>query len=380
MFGLRFFSALAWVIAAIVSAVYAKKRIGTIASLIVLIGYSAATLPLMNHCIRAGDADALLCMFSAIAYIFMIRFTGDKAEPNNKSVKYLIGACLCFSFGFLAKSWQAGIIALVIILELFISRSLFKLSWKTVLLCLTAALGPIFVWAISRYSKDGMQFFTSMFQVDLLNRSSTTLENHYGDVMTYVNYLNTDYSTIVMTVIILIGLLFTREDHVHIARVGLLGVFTPLVLFSLAQTKCAWYIYLIYPPLILLTGIGAQNLVNLKKTPWAVRVVAVMLVVALLGYGVWSNVNVIREMQPSVQDADLMSFAGQVEKGTAIYKWGGIGWSQREILLLEWLDLTPREGGEANWIDDENGYLLTFVENNNGETIVSGDTWSIIEH
>ena len=102
--GLRFASALAYLLTGAVCALFAK-RYSKEASILVLAFFCANERPLSAHLARAGDADALYMLFFTLAMLCMLRI-----RENHKRL-YLCG--LFFSLAFLTKSWHAGMIAAV---------------------------------------------------------------------------------------------------------------------------------------------------------------------------------------------------------------------------------------------------------------------------
>lgn len=101
VFGLRFTSALSYLLAGIACALFAR-RYSKEASLLVLGFFCANERPLSAHLARAGDADSLYLLFFTLAMLAML-----SVKKNHKNV-YLCG--LMFSLAFLTKSWHAGMI------------------------------------------------------------------------------------------------------------------------------------------------------------------------------------------------------------------------------------------------------------------------------
>ena len=168
--GLRFASALAYLLTGIACALFAK-RYSREASILVLGFFCANERPLSAHLARAGDADALYMLFFTLAVLAVLR-----VRENHKRL-YLCG--LLFSLAFLTKSWHAGMIAAVCGLYLLGTGELFRLKAKEWGLFLLSVFAPLLLWFGWRYTKDGFSFLRQMVEVDLLARTgSSNFEGH----------------------------------------------------------------------------------------------------------------------------------------------------------------------------------------------------------
>lgn len=168
--GLRFYSALCYLVTGVLCSLYVKKHT-KVGSILVLGFFCANTLPLYAHLARAGDADSLYQMFFTMAMLAMLEI------PGNKKRLYICG--LCFSLAFLTKSWHAGMIAAIGGLYLLLTGEIKKLKLKEWGLFLASVLVPLVLWFGWRYTKDGFTFLRQMVEVDLLARTGTdNFEGH----------------------------------------------------------------------------------------------------------------------------------------------------------------------------------------------------------
>ena len=117
--GLRFFSALAYLITTVVTGLFAR-RYGKLTSLLVMAFLCANYFPFKAHLVRAGDADSLYLLFFALAMLAMLKIR------ENGRMLYVCG--LCFSLAFLTKSFHAGMIAAIGGLFLLLTGELRKMS------------------------------------------------------------------------------------------------------------------------------------------------------------------------------------------------------------------------------------------------------------
>lgn len=262
VFGLRFTSALAYLLTGVAVALFAK-RYSREASILVLGFFCANTRPLSAHLARSGDADALYLLFFTLAMLAMFRIREKKKNL------YVCG--LCFSLAFLTKSWHAGMIAVIGGLYLLASRELFRLKAKEWEFFLLSVSAPLILWFGWRFTADGFTFLKQMVEVDLLARTGSS--NFEGHEFPFSFYYETVFGqeAFLYRWLILICILGTAAGAVWLWRrknwtVGkrqriedacgyLLWFFVPFLGFSLIRTKLIWYCYPAIVPLFLAAAI-----------------------------------------------------------------------------------------------------------------------------
>lgn len=253
--GLRFVSALAYLMAGIACAL-AAKRYSKEASILVLGFFCANERPLSAHLARAGDADSLFFLFFTLAILAMLRI-----RENHKRL-YFCG--LMFSLAFLTKSWHAGMIAVVGGLYLLGAGELFRLKAKEWGFFLLSVFAPLLLWFGWRFTKDGFFFLEQMIEVDLLARTgSSNFEGHEYPFSFYYDMVFGDaafiYRWLILICIVGIaaGLIWMwkkrtwKKEALQDAFGILLWFFVPFLGFSLIRTKLIWYCYPCTAPLAL---------------------------------------------------------------------------------------------------------------------------------
>lgn len=265
--GLRFFSALAYLVTTICTGLFAK-RYGSLASLFTMAFLTANYFPFKAHLVRAGDADSLYLLLFTLTMLAMLKIRDDQ--------RWLLVCGLCFSLAFLTKSFHAGAITAVGILYLIFTGLYKTLRPRLLAGFLFCALFPILLWATLRFQYDGLTFFQNMYEADLAGRTAAEgLEGHAFPFTFYLTsiFLNFDYLYGFLTIVVLLGLihLIARPhtfpmpaDH----QKGLfLWLFVPLLLFSLVSTKLMWYVYPCIIPLCLLAAIFLSHFLTSEKAP-----------------------------------------------------------------------------------------------------------------
>ena len=237
-FGLRFFSAFSYLLIAIIVSLFFKKRFGKFESLISVLFFCSFSYIILAHCVRTGDADALFLLFYTIAIISLFK------SSNNSNWLHI--TALMFSLLFLTKSWHSAIILPVIFFYLLFTKGFKKIKWWQYITIVLTAIAPILLWGILRYSFDGISFFKSMFEYDLLKRSTSAIEDHTGGVLYYFMLLGLVPTILISVVcaIIQISIKIKKKEKLsNLAVLCIISFVTTFLIFTIAKTKISWYVY-----------------------------------------------------------------------------------------------------------------------------------------
>lgn len=275
LFGMRFFSAMAFILTCVCIGLFTKNRYGAVESLCVLLLLACCSPFYRFHFACHADADALFAAFSVAAMLFLLM---GADQP-----RYLPACAFSFACAFLTKSWHALFIVAVVGVYLLARRTLARLTLRQWLTFLGAGALPVLVWALLRARFDGITFFREMITVDLLNRATQVLENHSGSPLYYLR-LCFRQSAVSGFLPLLIAFVYYsiaiqqpkpaayRPAGRHKAEPPkpvfpdcpafrrdlpgyLLWFFLPLFLFSAVQTKLSWYLIPLLFPVIILSGV-----------------------------------------------------------------------------------------------------------------------------
>ncbi len=311
VFALRFYSALCYVLLAIVAGLFVK-RYGKLESLLAVAFLAINTTAFQAHMIRAGDADSLFVLLFTLAMFSMMQI------PEKKYHLYFCG--LYFALAFLTKSFHAGIIAAIGGLYLIFTGQIRKLSVKNWILFVASIVLPLLLWAVPRAMIDGTQFFRKMWETDVLGRTDGTLQNNIAPFTYYLEYYLGAASGKITPylcafVICLIGVfLFSRffawknrEQYIG----WMLWLFVPFLAFSLVTNKLLWYMYPVLIPLLLAAGIvSARILKNSRVLPFLRGVFACSVAVLLIYFtsGVFETIEAQgpNDFQQLIQEVGTM--------------------------------------------------------------------------
>jgi 4-amino-4-deoxy-L-arabinose transferase-like glycosyltransferase len=316
-FGLRFFSAVAFLVTAAAVGLSALRYRGPAFSLLAVSIFVTSIRLLTRHGARTGDADAVFVMLYALS-LFCV------SAPGKGFHRFLIAAFFA-GLAFLCKSFHAAHLGVSLIL-LFLAEhgfgarffgetgedsapspnpkgtlrtgggeSLFspkpvgalRTTASGLVLrgaaCLAAAAFPVGLWAYLRMGYDGTTFFEHMLVNDVVQRLSTVMEGHNGGVYYYFIKILQNFPVWLGGLALLIGV-FLRSARPLAAR-DLPGVFrvrgavsrrlllitaVPVIMLTCSTSKLDWYLYPVFPFLsILLAEAGicfAGRVLRLRPT------------------------------------------------------------------------------------------------------------------
>ncbi len=359
--GLRAYSIISVILCCFLCFLYAYKKIGKKAALYVLAAFSATSLIFSYHWGRAGDADSLFILFYTLSVLALC--------CNKKGFKGVYLACLCFAFAFLTKSFHAGIIAINVIIYLLINK-LIKIKYlKQLICCFILACFPILLWGILRYQYDGFTFLKKMFEYDLFTRSTSVIENHPGGPFYYFQYVFLNQiSFIFIFLAALIIIKIKNKSTKKILLILVLSILNPLIIFSLVKTKIIHYVYCIFPPLIILSAYGFNEIFTLKNN---YKYFFLSFIIIFSFANIIFNIQMILDLP---NDYQLRTKAFSILNRNAEYNNQKIyvyldeakedDINQDLFLALELAgDLKPKNGGYKAWNNSPNSYLFIEKEN-----------------
>lgn len=370
--GLRFFSALAYLLTVVCTGWFAR-RYGKLASLLTMAFLMANYFPFKAHLVRAGDADSLYLLLFTLAMLCMLKVREDQ--------RWLYVCGLCFSLAFLTKSFHAGMIAAVGGLFLLLTGELKKMSPRIWAGFLASALLPTLLWGVLRCRYDGLLFFRNMYLADLAGRTASGgLEGHGFPFTFYLDsiFWNFDYIYGYLSLIVLLGVLvllirplssdeiLLRKDRTGI----LLWLFLPLLGFSLVSTKLMWYVYPCIVPLCLLAAIFLSRLLAGLSDHPRTGCLSLLLTGALTLTFTWNN---YADNVRGARSNDLQTFVREqfgrddALTGSTVYLdaydpflyANTTGWEQNmRLLALMEGDLDCRDGGARAFLEADEDCLL----------------------
>ncbi len=344
VFALRFYSALCYVILAVVAGNF-LRRYGKLESLLGVAFLAINTTAFQAHMIRAGDADSLFVLLFSLAMFCMMQI------PNRPKMLYLCG--LFFSLAFLAKSYHAGVIAVIGGLYLILTGQIRRFCIRQWGLFAASIAGLILLWAVPRMMVDGLTFFRKMWETDVLGRTDGTLQNNIAPFMYYLEYYfgaaSGKVSPYLCALVIgIVGVFVFSRSFVWKKREQYIGwvlwIVVPLFAFSCVTNKLLWYVYPSLVALLLGAGVMAARLIKNSEILPMLRVVLTVVVAFVFLHYSAAVVETIHAQGPNVfQDLVRQMAQDEKYKGCNIYvdyevsEEGIINstWSQQDVFVAE---------------------------------------------
>lgn len=370
--GLRLFSAISAFFTIIAVVLFTYKTFGKLTSFFSCLSLTTCTQFLINHSARTGDADSLFVFCFTLAVLSLLL--------SKENLKWLYVSGFAFSLAFLTKSWHAGSIIIIMFLYLTFTGKYRDLLLKNWLLLSFFMLFPISIWGIIRFQYDGVHFFERMVTYDLLRRSSSSIEGHFGDWNYYFKILWL-FSKYWIAALIGMAVLYVRKNFLYkISKIKsdyyllgiILWVLTPLLLFTLAETKIRWYILPIYPALSILIGILAARILTEGKLP--IKVVLVLSIFFISMKYEYQIQTYIHNPIPKYHIALLQNIEKNPKlKGYHLFKYfysKPMTWEQNTVLAAElYNNLQVEDGGFQDFLKQDRALLLLKKRKNSWQFI-----------
>lgn len=382
IWGLRFFTVLAFLLTAIIIALFLKKHVGKIPSLLSLMFF--ITNPfflydyyLNNHWIRSADPDAILILFVAIALITLYL--------SSRNSNWLHLTALAFALGFLTKSWHACFLLPIVFFYLIFTKGFPQIKWWQYFTIALSALVPLAIWAISRYSFDGIKFFQEMFNYDLIARSTSLIEDNQTEPLYYLHWLRQNYIMLICLIIFIIGLLLKIKNKARLNHLDILcsiAFLSIILIYSMSKTKDYWYIYPCCVPLYIA---GASYLGQFIQSSFFIQNMKTCLVgsfcmILVLTLGFCKNINGVNHptsddlqtfMETMPFDKDVTYYYENREAYIQRYE---LSVPQRGLLYLEW---RTKQIPNAPW-GGYDYFVTAYEESDNVKLILSRPTYKAI--
>lgn len=199
-----------------------------------------------SHTFSSFDLDTLQIFFIVLS--FFLIFISEKLSTKNIYLSYLF-----LSLGFLTKGPFVFIPLLINSFYIFKQKRIKEIIAGIVLFTI-----PIILWIVIMYLKFGAGFVDNFVDYHILSRAITPLEGHNESILFYFGLLlDPRMNALGIPVIIkLLSLKRQNKPHIHkILQYSIIFIILSILLFTMAQTKLAWYILPVYPFLALLLAI-----------------------------------------------------------------------------------------------------------------------------
>ncbi len=272
-FSARLFSALAGI--GLVFTVYLlssklfSKRTGILSAIMAMSTFHILWIA------RMGTLDVVFTLFTALSiYTFIKR----EDKPF-----YLVFAFMWFGLAFMTKGPGAFIVPVILAPYLLVSGNcgLFrdKFFWAGSVVVLVV-MG---FWYGATYMHYGNEFISGHFFQNLVTRTTGVMDGHEGGWLTYINvilYKGKPWGTLGLIAFPLFVYHSIKSGEIK-SRIIIAWILMVYLVFSLVQTKLHWYIFPIYPALMVVAGWSMDKILKRSAMP----IVLLASVISLVYFG-----------------------------------------------------------------------------------------------
>lgn len=398
--GLRFFSAVCYLLTALLASSYVWKKSDALSASFCMLLFAGSKLFLLNSMARNGDANAVYNLFFMIAMLSLLKLTAQKKQGLTNCLSACCGIGIGFSMAFLSKSYHAMMILIIVFFTMLWEKCLVKLhakEWSLMALC---GFLPPAVWAVLRFQRDGFHFLSEMLLTDVFRRTKVSIAGKNGGPFYYfVSLVEEDTTLSVLFLLLLVFLIaFYCGEKPEKQEKGLyVMVILPLILFSIPKTKVITYIYPSIMGLYIWGSLAFYTLrrkMQLSLSIRCIRIAGLLLAAVLPLYGLVGIVKTESNEQPNPFELMVTNKPALFEGSCNIYStfqnpYMDNAWFQDEVLNIEmYTDLHCVDGGHEGFrseqgeaylvIDKILGTLPADFALEPAEQVIFEDEWYLI--
>lgn len=360
--GLRFFSALAFVLLATIVAIFLKKKFNNFASLISIWLFSGCYIFFMCHFVRHGDPDSLFILFIGVSMIALY------LSKENHRWLYLTG--LMIALAFLTKSYHALIMLPIIFFYLIFTNGFKRIKWYEYFTITAVTLVPILIWVIARFCFDGWQFINQMFVYDVFQRSVTAIEGHEEHLFFYLPFTLL-YDQIGMLGLVLLAWtvlrkIFTKQKLSAVEKLTLISTICFYFLYSIPKTKLEWYIFPNVVPLVIFSAVKISSIWQNSQTIDYLKRAMCCLLLFIVAYMIIYNAILVTTARTENELQDFITNELPIDN-TAMYFFqdteNDCEMERAELLVFEWhTNQYLQLGGVEKFAEtNESAYLIVEI-------------------
>jgi 4-amino-4-deoxy-L-arabinose transferase-like glycosyltransferase len=326
LLGLRFFSAVAFLLTALSVGLFALRYKGPAFSLLAVAVFVTSIRLLTRHGARTGDADAVFVMLYALSLFSVLM-------PGRGFHRFLIAAFTA-GLAFLSKSFHAALLGVSLIPLFFLEYGFSARSLGRGALCLACAAFPVGLWAFLRAGWDGTAFFEQMLFYDVVRRVSTVIEGHNGGIYYYFIKILQNFPAWLGGLALLTGVsLYSARPLAArdlpgmfrvrgtVSRRLLLVTAVPFAMLTCSASKLDWYLYPAFPFLAVLlaeAGICFAGRV-LRAHPAALPLIMLLPVLCFTVQEAVILENVVRMADERDKSQEIIRETAERDPSTPVY-------------------------------------------------------------
>jgi 4-amino-4-deoxy-L-arabinose transferase-like glycosyltransferase len=206
----------------------------------------------IDHCVRSGDYDALLAMFSFIAILYFYQYNQQPQKHKYLFLTFVFFACAFLTKGVAALFYTPGLVIYAIIKGNFLS--LLKSKWLYFSIAFFVFTIGFFLLMREYYSPG---YLKALNETEILGRRDVVKDGHVGDAWYYFTFLKQrfDYFFLLIPFSWMLGMSHKDEKIRTFSVFSFVLSITFYLVISTSQTKIQWYAFPLLPLLALQAGI-----------------------------------------------------------------------------------------------------------------------------
>lgn len=195
-----------------------------------------------THTYKSADLDGLQILLIFLSFVLL-----------QTKRKYWILSCILLGLGFLVKG-PLVMIFLAINSLFFVSSRKFSRKELIKLFLGLIAFGIIVLpWHLFMFMNHGSEFTDVYLNYHIIERMNEGIEGH-GHPIWYILKVFFDFRVNPFWPLIILALLNKKIYSVNYLRFSILAIIVVLIIFTIVETKLAWYMLPVYPFMCLILG------------------------------------------------------------------------------------------------------------------------------
>lgn len=195
-----------------------------------------------THTYKSADLDGLQILLIFLSFILL--------QTNRK---YWILSCVLLGVGFLVKGPLVLLFLAINSLFFVLSRKFNRQEFIKLILGFIAFVIVVFPWHMFMFINHGTDFTDIYLNYHILERMNEGIEGH-GHPIWYILKVFFDFRVNPFWSLLILALLYKKIYSVNYLRYSILAIITVLIIFTLVETKLAWYVLPAYPFMCLVLG------------------------------------------------------------------------------------------------------------------------------
>ena len=207
-----------------------------------------------THTYKSADLDALQIFLVFLSFILL--------QTNRK---FWILSCVLLGLGFLVKGALVLLFLAINSLFFVLSRKFNRQEFIKLILGFLAFMIVVFPWHLFMFMNHGSEFTDVYLNYHILERMNEGIEGH-GHPIWYILKVFFDFRVNPFWPLLILALLYKKIYSVNYLRYSVLAIIAVLIIFTIVETKLAWYVLPVSPFMSLVLGAVLHQILSRKHS------------------------------------------------------------------------------------------------------------------